>query len=312
MSTTLSFFQVTGDYQAVDDVIPQSTTSTPDLDAVSALVTFTPRLPKGFQAFIADYQVSSNTNNKQTIQVIGAVTGGTYALSFQSVWTTDIAPGISAATLQTTLRALSTIGAGNVNVTGPTGGPYDVEFVGALANQTLPQMLADWDQLEVSSGAPAVSVVMLQPGSTSRIAPTALSFPPRVGRIWTNGRLCSINVADSVGVDLVPNLPALGMDFDLIYDVTYSAVRFNGVNQVIAPFAFKAPVDTTAVCITDPALDRLPYEVPLRGTWYPGWDPTIDPSGSGGGVFGDPWSVGGPLWQIWSSHDPAIVHLREI
>lgn len=273
MSTTLSYFTVSGDFQAVDDVMVQSTTSVPDIDSVSALVKFTPRLPQGFQAFIGDYQVSQNTNNKQTITLIGAITGGTYALEFAGVWTaTPLAPGATATTVQTALRALSTIGSGNVNVTGPTGGPYAVEFVGALANQTLPQILADYSELTTSSGSAGVQVVMLQPGSVSRVAPTGISIPARQGRIWTNGRLCSINVVDSPGVELLPNLLALGLGSDLIYDVSFSAVRFNGIDQVIAPYAFAAPVDTTGVCITDPALEKLPYEPPIATTWYPGYD----------------------------------------
>lgn len=274
MTATLSFFTVTGDFQAVDDVLIQSTDSTPDIDTVSALVNFTPRLPKGFQAFVDDYQVSTNTNNKQTITLIGAITGGTYALEFSGVWTaTPIAPGATAATVQTVLRALSTIGAGNVNVTGPDGGPYAAEFVGALANQTLPQMLADYSELTTSSGSAGVRIVMLQPGSVSRVAPTAISIPARQGRIWTNGRLCSINVVDSPGVELVPNLLELGLGFDLIYDVTFTAVRFNGIDQTLAPYAFRAPTDTTSVCITDPALEKLAYQTPLATTWYPGYDP---------------------------------------
>lgn len=115
---------------------------------------------------------------------------------------------------------------------------------------------------------------MLNPGSTSRVAPSAVSIPARMGRIWTNGRLCSINVIDTPDVDLVPNLPALGLEFDLIYDVSFSAVRFNGTDQMLAPFAFRAPLDTTPVCITDPALDKLEYQPPIATTWYPGYDPT--------------------------------------
>jgi len=304
MSTSLTFFPVSGDFQAVDDVLPQATTSAPRLDPVSALVTFTPRLPKGFHAFIADYQVSTNTNNKQTIALVGAITGGTYLLAFEGVWlSAGLAPGATAAAVQTALRALSTIGAGNVNVVGPNGGPYAVEFVGALANQTLPQFDVDYSQLTASSGSAGVSVVMLQPGSTSRVAPTAISIPVRQGRIWTNGRLCSVNVVDSVDVDLVPNLPALGIAFDLVYDVTFTAVRFNGVGQDFAPYAFTAPVDTTGICITGPALEKLPYQPPISSTWYPGYDPSTDIGSHNTGYhWGD-----GPYTQPSDGH---VTHIR--
>jgi hypothetical protein len=279
MPTTLTFFNVTGDYQCPNDPAGDSTASTPEMDSVQALVTFTARLPKGFTAFVSNYQISANANCQQTVTLIGAITGGTWGLNFNGVWVSPyLAPGATAAQVQTALQAISTIGAGNVTVTGPNGGPYTVTFVGALADAPQTQMLADPSKLTVSSGTPAVSVVMLNPGSTSRVGPAAIALPPRTGRIWTTGQLCSINVADSPNVELASNSAALGLTFPLIYDVTFSQVQLGNVAGGLAPFAFTAPPDTTPFSLTDPASTLLPFQPPIQQSWYPGWTPAAAPS----------------------------------
>ena len=185
VGSTLTFFPVTGDYQCVNAPLPQSTTSLPDIEPIEGLVTFTPRVPQGFLAFVADYQISQDTNNTQTVQVIGAITGGNWSLAFRNVWTAPIPAGAVAGDVQAALEALVSVGAGNVVVTGAD--PYTVEFVGALANQSLPQMQASVGTpatggLTVSSGTPYVTVVMLNAGSASRVAPYS-KFRNGFGRV---------------------------------------------------------------------------------------------------------------------------------
>jgi hypothetical protein len=277
MSTTLVFFPVSGDYQSPDDPEAQSSTSAPTVEAVMGLVTFTPRVPKGFQAFIANYQIAQNSNCQQTVSLIGALTGGTWALEFNGLWTAAIPASPTAAQIQSALAALANVGTGNVVVTAVTPNPgypsFLVQFIGTLANQPLPQMTADPSNLTTSSGSAGVTVVMLQPGATSRVGPAVIAFPPRQGRIWTTGQLCSINVVDSPNVELLADMPELGLGFPLIYDVTFSAVQYADAPGALAPFAFTAPADTTPVSITDPALAKLPYQPPIAETWTPGWVP---------------------------------------
>lgn len=69
----------------------------------------------------------------QTITTTGSPTGGTFTVTEEGQTTTAIAYNATAATVQTALQALSTIGAGNVTVTGSAGGPYTVTFTGVLA-----------------------------------------------------------------------------------------------------------------------------------------------------------------------------------
>jgi hypothetical protein len=74
------------------------------------------------------------TDPARTVTVAGGATGGSFILSFNGEDSAAIAFGAPAADVQSKLRAISTIGAGNVNVTGPDGGPYQVTFTGARAH----------------------------------------------------------------------------------------------------------------------------------------------------------------------------------
>ncbi len=73
-----------------------------------------------------------DTNQVESATVTGAPTGGTFTLTFSGQTTGAIAFNATAAAVQTALAALSNIGAGNVAVTGASGGPYTVTFVGAM------------------------------------------------------------------------------------------------------------------------------------------------------------------------------------
>lgn len=65
-----------------------------------------------------------------------------FTLTFAGQTTAAIAAAATAAQVQTALEALSTIGVGNVAVTGSAGGPWTVTFQGDLANTDVAQMTA--------------------------------------------------------------------------------------------------------------------------------------------------------------------------
>lgn len=96
------------------------------------------------------------TNEVQTVTVFGD--GGTFTLTWSGQTTSALAYNVSAADMQTALRALSNIGADEVTVTGgpgsPTGGVYTVTFVSGLGGTDVAQMTSD-----VSSLTLAASVV---------------------------------------------------------------------------------------------------------------------------------------------------------
>ena len=107
--------------------------------------------------------VTAHTNAVQTVTVTGSPTGGTFTLTRAGQTTSAIAYNATAATVQTALSALSTIGAGNVAVTGSAGGPFTVTFQGALGGQTIAAMTAS---ASLTGGTtPGVTVAVVNAGS---------------------------------------------------------------------------------------------------------------------------------------------------
>lgn len=81
---------------------------------------------------------------QQTVTVTAS--GGTFTLTFGANTTAPIAydaPVAGPSSVQKALEGLASIGAGNVAVGGPDGGPYSVTFTGALADTDVAQMTAD-------------------------------------------------------------------------------------------------------------------------------------------------------------------------
>ncbi|MGW4119889.1 hypothetical protein [Nocardia sp. NPDC004711] len=74
--------------------------------------------------------------SKFTVTIGGSPTGGTFPLTFNGQTASGIAYNATAAAVQTALEALSSIGAGNVTVTGSAGGPYTVTVnkIGVLSS----------------------------------------------------------------------------------------------------------------------------------------------------------------------------------
>jgi len=111
-------------------------------NGTTGAATFGHATPDGDYAFIfSDDRLtddaSPGVNEEQLVTVGGGATGGTFTLSlFVSGSGTDttapIAWDASAAAVQSALEALSNADAGDVSVTGAAGGPWTVEFTGAL------------------------------------------------------------------------------------------------------------------------------------------------------------------------------------
>lgn len=102
------------------------------------------------------------SDEQQTLTITGTPTGGTWTATYAGQTTSAIAYNASAAAVQAALEALSTVGEGNVTVTGSAGGPYTVTFAGDLANTNVAQMTtAD----SLSGGTdPAVAVATTTAG----------------------------------------------------------------------------------------------------------------------------------------------------
>jgi len=117
---------------------------------------------------------TGGTNEVQTVTITGTPTGGTFTLTFRGATTTGIAYNATADAVETALEALSTIGDGDVRVTGGPGPgtPYVITFVNDLGHQNVSNVTASAASL-TGGTTPAVTVVNTTPGSS-------VGFNPRI------------------------------------------------------------------------------------------------------------------------------------
>ncbi len=85
-------------------------------------------------------------NEVQTITRGGVVTGGTFTLTYSGATTGNLGYNISAGTLNAALLNLSTIGSGNVSVSGG-GGTWTITFGGQLAAKNVPAITVNSSNL---------------------------------------------------------------------------------------------------------------------------------------------------------------------
>jgi hypothetical protein len=86
------------------------------------------------RALVSMPLTAAGINDVQTVTITGGPTGGTFTLTFGGQTTSALAFNASPAAVQTALQALSTIGAGNVTVTGVAGTSYVLTFSGQLGS----------------------------------------------------------------------------------------------------------------------------------------------------------------------------------
>lgn len=84
------------------------------------------------------FEKQTLVNEVQSVTI--DATGGNFKLVFEGQTTADIAWNAAASTVKTQLEGLSSIGSGNVDVTGSAGGPYMVTFLGFLHGTPVPQL----------------------------------------------------------------------------------------------------------------------------------------------------------------------------
>lgn len=107
-------------------------------------------------------RIRKGTDEIQQVTITGTPTGGTLTLTFEGQTTSALARNATAATVQTALEALSSVGAGNAVV---TGGPWPgtamrVRFTGTLASTNRTQMTATSSLTGGVSPAVAVSTLV--------------------------------------------------------------------------------------------------------------------------------------------------------
>ncbi len=109
---------------------------------------------------VTDYPGSgidrSIQNEVQSVNLDFA-TAGTFTLSYGGNTTLPpIAFDATAATVESSLKALANIGSSDVTVTGDAGGPFTIEFTGQLAGKNVAEMTID-DSSLVPAGAASVT-----------------------------------------------------------------------------------------------------------------------------------------------------------
>ena len=109
--------------------------------------------------------VQTECDEIQTVTITGGPTGGTFTLTFGANTTAAIAYNAAASAVQSALTAIASIGANNVSVSGPNGGPWVVEFVGGKANHSEALMTGNGAALTGGS-SPGVSITETQAGFT--------------------------------------------------------------------------------------------------------------------------------------------------
>lgn len=101
----------------------------------------------------------------QTVTLNGSPTGGTFTLTYNAVTSGNIAYNASAATVQAALEAMSSIGPGNVNVTGSAGGPYTITFINRLGRKNLAALTSSAANL--TGGTPSIAHAQVTAGVAS-------------------------------------------------------------------------------------------------------------------------------------------------
>ncbi len=116
----------------------------------------------------ADATSTTGVNEVQLVTITGGPTGGTFTLTFNGQTTPAQAYNVSAATLQTALRALTSINGANVTVTGDAGGPFTITFIGTLADANQPAITANAASL-TGGTTPGVTIDTTTPGADATV-----------------------------------------------------------------------------------------------------------------------------------------------
>ena len=136
-------------------------------------------LPTGSYAGQNVPQITVNFGNELQRIIQPPAASGNFTLTFNGLTTGVIPFNASPAFVQAALEGLSNINPGDILVTSPTPGTWDVRFQGQFANQNVPQIVANGDGLVpgVTTGAYQLQVRLREldehGGSTVRFAKIA-------------------------------------------------------------------------------------------------------------------------------------------
>lgn len=154
-------------------------------------------------------QSRASRNEVQQVTIATDPVGGAFTLSFLGQTTGTLAYNATAGDVQTALLALSTIGAGGVQVSGQSGGPWLVSFTGSLAASDQPMMTGNASGLTLSSSAAVTTIQVTTPTGPNwwtNAENWSLGHVPTAGEVAT---FENTSVPCKYGIDGVPAFEAL-------------------------------------------------------------------------------------------------------
>lgn len=162
---------------------------------------------------------AQNLNEIQQIQFDGSPTGGTFTLTFSGQTTAGVAYNATAANVQSALEALAPVGAGNLAVVGAAGGPWQVEFIGALAKINHPSITGDGSSLIASVKTISVLTVQDGGGNDTEIRPDFGGYDDQLSNLLVSAESPAVGDPTAVGASTrlivsgtvsIPEPPASG------------------------------------------------------------------------------------------------------
>jgi RHS repeat-associated protein len=209
---------------------------------------------------------SYSTDAVQDVTLMGGPTGGTFTLSFGGQTTSAIAYNASAATVQSALAALSSIGSGNVAVITPPGGSgWEVRFTGTLANSYQVALTGNGGGL-TGGTAPSVSVSTVSYGGDAGDAAQVTDPAGHVMRTYTDAEGRPVRTVENFtdGVVTSSSNKTTGYTYNSAGTTSLTAYLTGGGGQTTA-YVYGVSQTTGSAIDSNDIVGKTQYPDPTTG-----------------------------------------------
>lgn len=180
-------------------ILPGTTPEKTALGAgVAQLARFSSIVGLEVVGFGFDVTDAGTATNEVQVITLEETEGGTWTAAFLEKVTEALGDEATAEEVEEALEALSTIGEGNVEVSGSAGGPYTVTFKGDLAGQDVAALVVDGENLE--GGKASIEVETTEAGESVRV--DIGIYDADLKRLGSNGGEAVAASAGAKAVDL--------------------------------------------------------------------------------------------------------------
>ncbi|MCC9181072.1 hypothetical protein [Mycolicibacterium mageritense] len=104
-------------------------------------------------------------NEQQMVTITGSPTAGTWVYILGDITSVPIPFNATAAVVEAAIAGMSNVGLGNVSVEGVAGGPYFINFIGAMGALDVEHGIADGTELEGGTAPAATCTVTVEGGN---------------------------------------------------------------------------------------------------------------------------------------------------